>query len=130
MRNYKLFLDDERSPRDIYPTTNNSEWVIVRSYNEFVRVIERDGLPFQISFDHDLSFEHYPNRETEGQPIDYSQHTEKTGYACAMWLIDYCLRNGILELPACSVHSANPVGRRNIEQLLSSWDRIKHIHIK
>ena len=127
---YQIFLDDYRNPRDVYPTTSNSEWKIVRSYDEFVRTIELNGLPHRASFDHDLSDSHYPNRETEGQPIDYTQHTEKTGYACAMWLIDYCLRNKIEELPEWYVHSANPVGRKNIEQLLHSWDRIKHISIQ
>lgn len=127
---YKLFLDDLRNPVHVYKTTSNSEWVIVRSYDEFVRAIEQRGRPMTISFDHDLAHEHYPNRETEGQPIDYTQHTEKTGYACAMWLIDYCLRNKIKELPEWYVHSANPVGRKNIEQLLHSWDRIKHINIQ
>ena len=127
---YKLFLDDIRVPTNVFPTTNNSEWVIVRSYDEFIRTIEQRGRPMTISFDHDLCDSHYPTRETEGQPIDYSKHSEKTGYACAMWLIDYCLRNKIEELPEWYVHSANPVGRKNIEQLLRSWDRIKHIHIQ
>lgn len=127
---YKLFLDDYRTPRDVYPATTNSEWVIVKSYNEFTRTIEQRGKPMTISFDHDLADVHYPNRETEGQPIDYSKHTEKTGYACAMWLIDYCLRNKFDTLPEWFVHSANPVGRKNIEQLLRGWDRIKNIRIQ
>lgn len=127
---YQLFLDDYRMPRDVYPTTNNNEWVIVKSYTQFVETINRAGIPSRLSLDHDLAESHYPNRETEGQPIDYSQYTEKTGYQCAMWLIDYCLRNHIDNLPEWHVHSANPVGRMNIEQLLRSWDRIKQIHIK
>ena len=127
---YKLFLDDYRNPRDVYPTTSNGEWVIARSYNEFVQIITDRGLPFHINFDHDLADEHYPRRDTEGCPIDYSRHTEKTGYACALWLIDYCLKHGRDRLPECHVHSANPVGRANIEQLLNSWNRIKEVHIK
>lgn len=127
---YKLFLDDVRFPTQIFPTTNNSEWVIARSYDEFVRVVEQRGRPMTVSFDHDLAHEHYPTNGNFNQSIDYAQHIEKTGYACAMWMIDYCLRNKIEELPEWYVHSANPVGRKNIEQLLRSWDRIKNLHIQ
>jgi hypothetical protein len=56
---YRLYLDDVRNPTNTFPTTLNSEWVIVRSYKEFVKAIEDKGLPFMISFDHDLADEHY-----------------------------------------------------------------------
>ena len=121
---YKLYLDDYRIPTDSYKTTNNSEWTIARSYNEFVRIIETKGLPHIVSFDHDLAEEHYPTRDTIGEKINYEVLTEKTGYHCAMWLIEYCLKNG-RDIPQCCVHSANPVGRANISSLLNSFERIK-----
>lgn len=126
---YKLYLDDYRNPTDTFKTTKNSEWVIVRSYDAFVSTITARGLPLTVSFDHDLADEHYPNRETEGQPIDYNSHSEKTGLHAASWLIEYCLMHN-RELPECHVHSANPVGRKNIQMLLLSWDRIKELHAK
>lgn len=127
---YKLFLDDERNLREIYPLADNDEWIIVRTYDEFTQTIAQNGLPVEISFDHDLSAEHYPNRETEGQPIDYSLHIEKSGYDCAKWLVDHCLKKGIDVLPTCHIHSANPIGKENIERFLGRWGQLKQTHIK
>lgn len=82
---YKLFLDDVRPPPDI-------DWITVNSYKEFVNKITKDGLPYFVSFDHDLADEHYPwNQPDQSKPtIDYSIYKEKTGYDCAKWLLQYC----------------------------------------
>ena len=116
---YKLFLDDLRNPRDVYPTTSNSEWVIARNFSEFVKTIESKGLPFLISFDHDLSHEHY----LPGPPSCYK---EKTGMDCAKWLVEYCMDKN-LDLPKCNIHSANPVGAENIVSYLRSYEKSKKI---
>ena len=39
---------------------------------------------------------------------------------CAKWLIEYCLDNN-KNLPEYYVHSANPVGAKNIKSLLDSF---------
>ena len=91
----KLYLDDIRIPK-------NKGWVIVRSYNEFVDWIEKNGLPSEISFDHDLG-----------------EDNTKTGYDAAKWLGQYCWDNG-LPIPNWNVHSANPVGKENIEGYLNN----------
>lgn len=97
MRTYrKLYLDDTRVPR-------SSGWIIVRSHDEFIDWISKNGVPEEISLDHDLG-------------------TDKTGYDCAKWLCEYCYVNG-LPLPDWNVHSANPVGSSNIRQLLQSFER-------
>lgn len=93
----KLYLDDVRNPK-------SEGWTIVRNYEEFVKYIEKNGLPDEISFDHDL-----------GENI-------KTGYDCAKWLCEYCWGNG-LPIPNFNVHSANPVGRDNIIQILQSFQK-------
>ena len=93
----KLYLDDIRSPK-------SDGWTIVRDYDEFVKFIEKNGLPDEISFDHDL-----------GENI-------KTGYDCAKWLCEYCWINGI-PIPSYNVHSANPVGRDNIIGILQSFEK-------
>ena len=90
-------MDDVRNPK-----TNG--WTIVRNYEEFVKHIEENGLPDEISFDHDL-----------GEDI-------KTGYDCAKWLCNYCWTNGI-PIPTYNVHSANPVGRDNIIGVLKSFEQ-------
>jgi len=93
----KLYLDDIRNPK-------SDGWVVVRNYEEFVQYIDQNGLPDEISFDHDL-----------GEDV-------KTGYDCAKWLCEYCWMNGI-PIPPYNVHSANPVGRDNIIGTLKSYEK-------
>ena len=119
-----IFLDDNRVPYDVFRTTihpiyeNNRDWVIVRSYNEFEEVIKEMGLPTHVSFDHDLSYDAYLPENQEGV-IDYDNLEEKTGYHAAKLLIEICEKQG-KELPKHFVHSANPIGSKNILNLLDN----------
>lgn len=114
----KLFLDDIRIPKDaigLVPSALNqfywsNDWIVVRNYDEFISYINKNGLPDFISFDHDLADEHYGD-------FDFSDYKEKTGYECAKWLVDWCLENR-LQIPDYMIHSANPVGKKNIESYL------------
>jgi hypothetical protein len=133
----KLFLDDIRKPTDVKNAWHNGafeefpslfSWEIVRSYDAFVQFIQTNGLPTVVSFDHDLSWEHYPKDELSmTKPIDYGKYTEKTGYHCAQWLVEYCLKKR-LALPDFYVHSFNPTGRTNIIDYLLNFDRMKDIY--
>ena len=97
-----LFLDDERSPSDVYwVKLEDVLWAVVRNYDEFVHHIQTQGMPSTISFDHDL-----------GQ--------EKTGMDCAHFVVSYCLENNI-KAPRFGVHSKNVVGKANIEGLLNNF---------
>ena len=51
---------------------------------------------------------------------DAQVHIEKTGYECAKWLVDYCIKNG-LKCPDYYCHSMNPVGKDKIVGLLGSF---------
>lgn len=129
---YKLYLDDIRSPRDTYPFTTVEEWTIARNYDEFVKIIEARGLPHIVSFDHDLSFEHYPFNEPNGgsnnpKVIPYESYKEKTGMDCAKYLVEFCI-NRDRNLPKWQVHSANPVGAANIRSYLKSYERTRSQH--
>lgn len=116
----KLFLDDIRIPKDAIGLVSSNlnqfywekDWIIVRNYYEFCNYIQKFGLPDFISFDHDLADEHYMD-------VDNSEYEEKTGYECAKWLVDWCLENS-LSLPKFVVHSANPIGKQNIESYLNN----------
>jgi hypothetical protein len=129
MKKYNLFLDDFRVPKDAFNYTHDTdflklEWVIVRSYKEFVEEItERynfDGsFPGMIAFDHDLDDVHYEH--TSGN-IPYEDMKEKTGYHCASWLVDFCMDRS-LQLPEYKVHSMNPAGKDNIQGLLSNFKK-------
>lgn len=123
----RVFLDDIRVPYDVFKMTinpifeNNEDWVIVRDYYQFVNYIKKFGLPEFISFDHDLSYEHY--LEENQSNIEYETLIEKTGYDASKWLVDYCMENG-LDIPNYYVHSANPVGKQNIESYLENAKKV------
>ena len=72
-----------------------------------------------VSFDHDLTEEHYAHFEN---PIPYGSYETKTGYDCAKWLRDWCENNHI-SLPRWAVHSLNPAGKQNIERVLTRQSR-------
>ena len=110
MKMKKLYLDDVRCPK-------TEGWDIVRTYEDFVSWITVNGLPDEISFDHDLAeIDYDPTTQTES----FKYH-EKTGYDAAKWLCEYCWTNG-LPIPSWNVHSANPVGRDNIIQLMKNFE--------
>ena len=132
---YHLFLDDNRNPADVtwvpMPIVRPG-WIIVRSYQEFVKAVEDRGLPKFIAFDHDLHYEHMKDYfavcENEGQILDplklnYAKYVHKTGYHCAQFLTEYCLKTKT-PLPDYVVHSMNHIGVRNITNWLQNFSRI------
>lgn len=133
---YNLFLDDIREPEHAYEYTKQSmfierKWQVVRNYPEFVSWIETNGLPLLISFDHDLALSHYTpehlwvDYDKSKQWQDEQVHTEKTGYDCAKWLVDYVIVNK-LPLPKIFCHSMNPVGKDNIMALFNRYIQASH----
>ena len=126
-----LFLDDIREPEQAFEYTKeemflNKKWEVVRNFDEFKNHIETNGMPFFISFDHDLADTHYTlehlwtdyDKSKEWQ--DKQFHIEKTGYECAVWLVDFCIDNN-LPLPKYYCHSMNHVGKDKIVGLLRSF---------
>lgn len=114
---YHLFLDDERMPQQVtwvqLPSLEDfpsKEWLIVRSFADFVDCIETKGLPLFISFDHDLG---------------EVGNNEKSGFSCAKWLVDYCLDNNEI-CPDFQVHSKNPQGASNIHGLLKGFQQFQN----
>jgi hypothetical protein len=126
-----LWLDDYRDPFDtetdwmmFSPIGRDVEIHWVKSYNEFVEWIETNDLPDGIAFDHDLDDSHYaPEEFWDGKYDEWAMNqnfTEKTGYHAALWLVDYCIDNE-KNLPMFASHSANPVGRKKIQKVLSNY---------
>ena len=102
----KLFLDDIREVEWIYGAELAMEFEVVRSYDEFVAYIKKNGLPQFISFDNDLG-------------LDDNGEVAPDGYAAAKWLVyesDLDLQN--LKF---GVHSANPVAAEQIRGLLKNY---------
>lgn len=98
----RIYLDDIRNPQ-------TEGFVVLRSYQEFVDYVLMFGCPSYISFDHDL-----------GNNIP-------SGYDCLKWLIDHDLQSQgfIPDDFEINVHSANPVGKENIEKLWNSYKTFK-----
>jgi hypothetical protein len=124
---YYLFLDDIRNPEDVtWVSLPKVEWTIVRSYKEFTTIIKKKGIPKFVAFDHDLSVYHYDNYhgiDAAGRVIiDYSRFEEKTGYECAKFLVDRCIKKKV-KFPEYVVHSMNPVGAKNIISYVESYNK-------
>lgn len=96
----KIFLDDIRNPLD-------QTWTIVRNFNDCIYLLSNFVCDV-ISLDHDLG-------------------TEKTGYDVAKWIEErvYLEDMAGFEAPKIMIHSANPVGRKNIEACIESIIRFK-----
>jgi len=97
---FKIFLDDIRIPLD-------ENWIIVKSYVDFINFIKSHqwDLIEEISLDHDLGLE---------------DETERNGYDVAKWLVNHSIDNNVI-LPIIKVHSANPVGSKNIISLINRY---------
>lgn len=87
-----VYLDDIRTPL-------SPGWTIVRSYEECIRLLET-GEVVRLSLDHDLG-------------------TEKTGYDVAKWIEEQVITKGFFP-PVIVIHSANPVGYKNIQAAIAS----------
>jgi len=124
--NYRLFLDDVRYPENVHWIEGpyDSEWTIVRNYNEFVKMIETCGMPEMISFDHDLAEEHYNPETWEDSSAKYK---EKTGNDCAKWLVEHCIEKN-LNMPEYLIHSMNPIGRKRISDTIDDLIRYRTLH--
>jgi len=102
----KLFLDDVRTVDMVYHKSEIPNFDMVRSYQEFVDYIKKNGLPDFISFDNDLG-------------LDEHEELAKDGYAAAKWLV---YKSGIdLTNLRFKVHSANPVAAEQIRGLLNNY---------
>ena len=103
-----IWLDDCRMPEAPGMDKNLVYWV--RGYDGFVTMVE--GLKENIGkckiyFDHDLG-------------------EEKDGYDCAKFLVNWCMENGY-DVPDYSIQSANPVGRKNIESVFTTYEKVKNM---
>lgn len=135
-KDYCLILDDDirRTPKLIESYTHQKaylehDWHMVKSHYEFVKHIYENGVPKIVSFDHDLSDNHYDHQHVD---IPYDEYEEKTGFHSAKWLILYCIDND-LEVPeTIYIHTMNTVGGANIKSLFTTYFKlydIKHSHI-
>lgn len=122
----RLFLDDWRIPRDcatyMWRRTDcrifQEDWDIVRSYGQFVKWVEDNGVPDLVAFDYDLAdVEELKESLPFEEWFDIDQNRVYTGLDCASFLLDYCKERGF-KFPEYVIHSANPDGTEEIKNLL------------
>lgn len=103
-RRYRMFLDDERSPTD-----GDIDMYVVRSVQDAIKCIGHYGMPYYITFDHDL-----------GDNVP-------TGFDLAKWMVEQDM-DDTYTLPddfTFCVHSQNPVGKKNIEEYLGQYLKVR-----
>lgn len=102
-----IFVDDIREPKNYIDCINNKVYC-ARTYNSFVLILDylykKYGYIDEIWFDHDLG------------------NNSKSGYDCAKYLIDFCDKYN-LTIPQYHIHSANAIGRQNIESYIKSYQK-------
>lgn len=101
---WNLFLDDERLPTYVDPK-GSSIWYIARTSEHAKQMVQSYGMPYYISFDHDLG-------------------GDDNAMIFLRWLSNDYFNEKQHKLPFYGVHSANPVGAKNIESLMESWKKI------
>lgn len=96
-----IYLDDIRPAPD--------GWTLVKDFDECVAALQ-NGCDY-LSLDHDLAEEHYvESTGYMGQPV----YRERTGYDVCLWMV----QNQVWPRISITLHTANPVGRRAMRQLL------------
>lgn len=103
----KVFLDDIRFPPDDTWTEFKDPYDCWDYIREYASVITH------ISFDHDLWYEN-PFGE------------EVTWYDVLSWMLEYFYSNKI-PLPVITLHTANPIGKSNMEWIMKSY--ALHYHV-
>ena len=129
----KIYLDDIRTPVE-------NDWLVVRSFHEFVNLVNKLGMENVklVSLDHDLgdtAMQEYFNNVSKNYKLDYDNITEKTGYDVAKWLVNEFYdkfpnrlkmsrldkKQTPVRFPEVVVHSANPIGSANIMGYINNY---------
>ena len=140
MKNIRIYLDDVRTPISSVNEwiDEDLDWIVVRSYDEFVAKVKEVGLEniLMISLDHDLgdtAMKEYFENVSPNYTLDYSNIHEKTGYDCAKWIVDHYYDNYVTQesrsekkqsgiiFPSVYTHSANPIGSANIMGYINNF---------
>jgi len=100
-----MFLDDERFPGRSFWEQDHQYAYIPKTYEGAKTLCSKEGCPNYISFDHDLGL-------------------GLSGLDFAKWLIEQDLNTNGEFIPkdfTFVVHSQNPVGAKNIQELLTPY---------
>ncbi len=103
----KIFIDDMRDPPD-------DSWTLVRKVEPAIKLLSMYPVAIkEISFDHDI--ENRPDDETF-KPIAYFFGT------LMQWVKVECgLQGADWQMPKVTIHSINPVGSKEIQDILADY---------
>lgn len=130
-----LWLDDYRNPTEddwlaFSPIHDYDHVIWVKNYNEATEWVNKNGLPYAMCLDHDLGFnkqlEYRGMGKSKKESRRLSREYEKTGYDFAKFIIDYCIDRN-LDLPYYNFQSANPIGKKNMEELFKNFNKYKNV---
>ncbi len=99
MLKVNVFLDDLRDP------PKGKTWKVLRTSKEAIDYVKKNGMPSYWSFDHDLG-------------------GDDTTMVFLKWLVDRDIESNGKIIPDSfhyDIHSANPVGAKNISGLLDNY---------
>jgi hypothetical protein len=99
LNEWNLFLDDERNPKE------DKKFVIARTSQEAISLIKKKGFPKYMSLDHDLG-------------------GDDTGQKFVKWITKEYIDKNLPDF-SFNIHSANPVGKENMESLLNNFIKYK-----
>ena len=105
-----LWLDDQYDDAHAHWRHPPTGYVPARSSIEAMRLVRSKGLPYFISFDHDYGI--LPSGKSDDAMVFLT------------WLIDTYPH---AEIPEYRIHSANFIGRMNIEAKMASWKRCQEL---
>jgi len=97
-----LYVDDIRDLPEIY-----EGWDVARNYEEAIRLLTVNVYEC-VSLDHDIA-----SWDKSGR--------EMTGYDIALWLVNRAHEGTEYVPPKVIVHSANPVGVKNIQGVIDRY---------
>jgi hypothetical protein len=120
----RIYLDDVRTP------VEKDQWVIVRSYDEFVEKINEIGLENidMISLDHDLgdtAMAEWHKNVYHNYELNYDNIIEKTGMDCTKWLVEQWMDGK--PVVDVVVHSANAIGSGNMMGYINNYRHIARL---
>lgn len=102
-KEWNLFLDDIRIPPESNTPSKDHPpfWTLAQSTEEAKELVKANGMPKLMSLDHDLG-------------------GEDTTMVFLKWLANEYW-DGYEAVPTYFIHSANPVGIKNIDSFMKSW---------
>lgn len=99
----KIWLDDMRDAPD-------ETWIVVRSASECIKTLAGVMNVEELSLDHDLG-----------------DDEDGTGYTVVVVLESWAYNGATEHIPdKIGIHSANPVGRKNMQAAIDSIERIRN----